>query len=1251
MAQKDSTKIGNRKPTEFYRERTLSYTSPNDIDCAGESVPNTEVTLSNIIRYNHFEVGNSGSSFSGTDSYGNDIKNATFAEREPLMVRYNYIQDVDDYTDDGDDAFLSSILSSQYYYEQDIEGRNKLKQQIPRWENQVRPFITYDEEYFQHVFNWPTSHTLKTRKVGGFLEETKVCACTGEGQQGGSSTTYTTTAVSVNFNGGFSLDKTRSELYWLSTDSNGNWTYNPLSLDAESGEISGSNSETLTDKIGQPIIYHGGTDDNCIFFNYLPENVTTNSTNKSSTIEHIFDDPANVTNSLTSSNSSVTISPISPADLGGGDDSNARKHYEVTISGAKIGAPEDILIQVTGDQSASGLRTSTFEVSRIQLLSEEKFKVWFKAGNGDNSYVRDWTVSFGQPSTYTSGSTTTLIPISDTVNGATITNIVNYVVDVALKRIASASSKKNEENANITESAFVSNIGTTAEFNRTKGWIHLNAVTDLTKGMVVRGEGLREGTRITGIDSSRRIIYIDKPLSGSVKSLRFTGTGVNRVNTHTLCYATISGGSNFTADTTYTTGSGIKIVVRAGKGIINRSAIVGVYKSKNRKQIKYSPIFYDADPFCKQETDEDNNGVFVLGSVRWDNNEKDSNLWLMTKPKTDIAYKIASIYMSFTLAPIDRDTFETFLNRYNKNKNIIALYGEISSYTQSTLGGKKAASVYDDLCRDELKLEYFKTYEPTLESDEYGKSVNEIGDGVNDSCLPNKINKIEENNIKKGKYNEISDVQKRFEDIVNNSISQSSFLSEEYYNKLVGDEDSLMNRIKTATENMIDATPTEKIDNFPPTIEGTDDSGVENFADSYRDLPPAMDRVKYFIEDLLIADDRYMNPTLDLDPATTINQPRLVIRSKPCWTWTDSATSYSYPVSSGSVTSTINITVNTDSDGYVTTITSAVGAVTAPASTFVAGTAATGTVGEPGYVAGTFGSGCSYSGAWRIGPKSAKDNLYMGERAESMGSGAYYEAINSSLDPKLRDLDYKDRDSDDDVSSPTAVVYPKVLWEPNVSYQMDFYKLFWFRLNELTELVGESLENFGNPYLDNPIRAKIREDITSSTTSIKVDSTIGFLSSGYLSIPKYTKKISTDETGNNKPYFSYSGEEIIYYGSKTATSFDNIVRGALSSSSEQLLSVNAREVQPYVRYKITSLGDTDWSKFGGPANANVGDVFVANGSGNGTGTVEIFASNDDKTPEPYRRFGSTITPKVAIISSYEQGFGISQFWVNRLRES
>lgn len=1411
MAKKDKARINNCKPTRKYRERTISYTPPPNISCGtaasgtpgesdyteaeeGTETPGIESTISGLIRYNHNEVGNENSSFSGTDSYGNDIKAITFAEREPLYFRYNYVNEVDDYVDNEDKSYIDSITSGQYYYEQDVEEAEKLKNQVPRWENQCRPFITYDEEYFQHIFNWPTDHTVVTRKVCGFFEEVATCECDGEGQSG-QSVTYTVATPCVNFTGTMDLDKVESEILWFDE----NYNYRKLSFSPTTGRINGdegagstvpsdisasinisfqwdddpntvgvavgtigwngsgvsftqsgeegsdsasvtladgeylmsltrnaggfdvTNSGTrivlydgegrdanaqvdlsvtgtngssvtakfddkgnlvvkgttnssatdtqsnkssyLTSKIGDPIIYHGGTDDNKIFFNYKPENLQGSSPIET-TVNHVFNDPQNTTNSLTSSASGFTIQEISPADLGGGDDSTSRKHYEVTSSGFNICTPADINISLLSGLSASGLRdSSNVVVSRIQLLSNSKFKVWFKADNNVNTYMRSWKISLGEKSNSKSGSTSKPMKIGDTINGHTITNIVNYVVDVALKRTVSSSSPKNQNQAGVSKDTFKDVYGGTDDgYARTQGWLKLDTVADLAEDMQVFGEGVADGTKVTAVDSAGNRIFITKPLKGDrPKSVKFADNSVNRISKHTLCYAEINGsGSDFTADGDYTSGDGIGITVRAGKGIINRSAVVGTYYSTDKKKLQYSPIFYAADGQCQEETDVDELGEYVLATTLWRDNYVISgydfeDVYVLRKPTTEIPviYQIASLFYGLTNSPITRSLLKKFYRDYKKDSNIIRMYGVIGDFCKTELEGQKAAITFDSVCRNDVRLDYFQSYIPELELDDLNEGGGTIDEGVKDSCIRRTIEEVERQRQKQGSYDDFDKVVDRFEEIISNTTSQSSFLSEDYYNRLVGDQDSILNKIKSGNKNIKNSTPDTKIENLPPQVEGSDNSGRVNISDSYRELPPSMDRCKYFIEDLIIADDKFMNPVLDLAPETTINQPRLVFRSKPRFTWTGGSTTQTTTVTAGGSTSSIIITVNLDSEGYLDTITSSTGAVTPQASTFTAGTPGTGVEGQPGYTAGTAASGCTYTAGWRIGPKDAKDNIYFGERAEQYGDGAYYEATNNSLPPQLRDLDYKDRSSDSDISEPIATVYPRVLWERNVSYQQDFYKIFWFRLNELTELVGETLANFGNPYMDKPVLAKIRRNIGSSDTEILVESTAGFLESGYLSIPKYQKKIVTDQTGNNTVYFSYSGEEIIYYDSKTDKKFQNCVRGAVSSSSDQVQRISAREISKGVRYKIIHIGTTDWKKItddikGQPA---VGDVFVANtNGGNGSGEVEVFATNSDNTPDEDRKFGASDNPRETIITSYDKGFSVSQYWIDRLRE-
>ena len=57
MAKKDRINIGNARPTESFKTRTLKATSGLGVDCGGDPTGPTSATM-DIIRYNHFEVGN-----------------------------------------------------------------------------------------------------------------------------------------------------------------------------------------------------------------------------------------------------------------------------------------------------------------------------------------------------------------------------------------------------------------------------------------------------------------------------------------------------------------------------------------------------------------------------------------------------------------------------------------------------------------------------------------------------------------------------------------------------------------------------------------------------------------------------------------------------------------------------------------------------------------------------------------------------------------------------------------------------------------------------------------------------------------------------------------------------------------------------------------------------------------------------------------------------------------------------------------
>lgn len=1105
MAKKVKIRTDNYKPAAAVnKEKTIS---------AGQ------ISISGIIKNVYNEVGHSSySTLGGTDANGIPLRAITHAEADPLMMRYEYptAYDTNGFDTSNDELdYADNITAKTYYFEHDTKVIDKGKKIIRRYEKKGKPYISYDEEYFQHIFNWPTSHTLRSRKLGGFVQEDVNCTTTTSStdQNGNTTSSSTSSATSVihpitaTFNGTMTLEKVESQVFYINDD----WSYTELPLN-DDGSVNG---DSVSDRIGNPVIYHGGTEHDGIFFNYVVDLVDQN------------------------------------------------------------------------------------EVA-----------------------------------------TDNLIAIGDTVNGATITNVINYIVDVALKRTASRHPKKGEVSVDITEAQFLAldSSYTSADYANTQAWIKLNRADGIAKGNVITGKGIASETVVTGVDESRNRIYISKTLTAKkVKVVRFFDSTLNKVNKSTLCYAKVSGGNDFAADTNYSVtrsgqSTGITICTRAGKGIINRSAIVGTYFSKGKKELEYQPVFYSADPFCEKESLEDSNGKYILGTVIWDDNSRLESKFLMVNPSTQISYTILSIYIAFTNAPIDKETLESFLDYYKQTNDMIKLYKKVNDYVKTNLGNKRAAGVFDDICRDELSLEYSLAYNPFMEVSEFTEKVSQITQAVKDDCL------IEPSTLAPS----IDDAKKKFEEIINNSVQSSSFLSKDYYERLVSNEDSLFNKITNASKLVESSTPKNtKVSNLPPPIEGEDSSGVRWVSENFRSLPPAMDRVKFFINDISLSSDVDLDPSLNLDPATTTNQPKIIIRTKPCWRWsgTSGTNTFTTPVSGYTpFTAAINVNVNNDSNGYLNTITTSTGAINLASQT----------------VSSTVGGSvtiCIITRSWVApSPKSSNDNITFGEKSESFSDGGYIVATNWSLPPNLRDLDNIERSSDSDISSPTVSIYPKTVWAPNINYQMDYHKMFFFRTEEMSELIGETIENYGNPYIDDPIRAKLTKTIGSGDTTIRVQSTEGFLSSGYLIIPKYTKKLYVSETGNLNLYFTYCGEEIIYYGAKTATTFTNCQRELFGTTSTFEITVPSYSLEQGVRYKITSLGNSDWKSAGAGNNPQVGTVFTATSAVSGTGSVEIFGSNGEETPDESSVQGIEKPANIPVITSYEYGFSVSQHWVFKIRE-
>ena len=138
-------------------------------------------------------------------------------------------------------------------------------------------------------------------------------------------------------------------------------------------------------------------------------------------------------------------------------------------------------------------------------------------------------------------------------------------------------------------------------------------------------------------------------------------------------------------------------------------------------------------------------------------------------------------------------------------------------------------------------------------------------------------------------------------------------------------------------------------------------------------------------------------------------------------------------------------------------------------------------------------------------------------------------------------------------------VYPSKSWKgANYEFQSSYVKEYEFDLVTTSENIAKSAFAKGNPVQLAPVTARMTQDLNPTSSSISVDDTSLFLSSGYLKIPKWIRKSEIylqmgkpgdpNELINTREHYYYDGEEIIYYSGKTATSFTGIRRSQFDTS-------------------------------------------------------------------------------------------------------
>lgn len=810
-----------------------------------------------------------------------------------------------------------------------------------------------------------------------------------------------------------------------------------------------------------------------------------------------------------------------------------------------------------------------------------------------------------QPDANSDG-TLKVIAEGDTVNGWTISKVINYVTDKALRRRISKSSAKNKTpsyvfvNDLIDPKGKVNNVSNLPasytgsiddyyvvdddqdtlnqlyyQWNGT-AWVGPVNVTGILVGDRVKGKGISKDTLVTQIKG--RKIFLSKPLrTRRIRKATFVNNVINKVNASTLCYAEISGGSADFTIGSYTTQAGCNISVVAGKGIKTRSAIVGIYAARNKRYVEYNPIFYNRDSDCEKTYVEDSNARYSVGDIILE----DETLYvndteLVFEPKTDITYRINQIYWNNFNMPVTKTELLKILDKYPDDSEYLEMEKYIISIVTPTLNEKKVARVLDSVCNDPIYPAVEKIYYPYKELDQLGNSFNSLATSSFDPCVtssnPSPAFTVEE-------------LQNLINQNLTSSIASAGLvLPEEMYKQVISNENSLLNRLNGAVNTIQDSvSKIQQMPNLPAMVEGENEAPIDLVIQTIRRMPPKFGNLEFLIDDVIFDSDNSLNPN------AVENNPFMTIRSIPAFTG-------SFSCSNPDIT--------------ISTVTKTVGTIT-NAIDYVETTAAP-PVQPPPLIPG-------------LPPTTTKEWVEPGPEGT----------------PGANEDDNKQFNKHKTCTGPRP--YPKTIWKSDLSYQSKFGKTCNFRINEISNAVSDALSNKGNPYQDDPVYAELLEDVTSSSTSIKIKgSTANFMSSGYLLLPKYVMKQSESDLKNTSKHYYYLGEEIIYYGSKTANSFENCIRGQFGTTPTFEVIVPAEDIESGFLYTIQTLGDTNWADLGAPEGYGVGTTFKSTKDGTAsTGTAYVFGS----TLKPF----DNAPPVNTVFHSYQKRNYIVQFWPYKLR--
>lgn len=1005
------------------------------------------------------------------------------------------------------------------YYQQEYEivsSGNDVVTSKPVYMRHCRADASYDEQYFYHIFEWPLSHTLPSRPAGGITVTTPPPAPpSSDGETTVSCPIYAVESVDVS--GTMNLARVDSEV---------------------TGVPEGS------------VVYHGGTTDNKIFFFY------ENTTNKNmiavgDTINGWKVDKVVNYNSEYLNEKSVRTTETVRRRVSKVSDKNKTPSF---IFVNNNNGTEDRVISVGDKVSGYGIQPDTvvenIQGLKIFLSKPLKYKNRRKVRNvaftktelvnnisnqilcyaeisgGSANFTKD--AYYGKNTPATPQYTSTIYHVFDDNNNKNIQLTTSKDIKVVAKTQEDPGGSGDGTNRKHYEVTFLDGTSIT-----TANDIQISITDDQT------ASGFPKKSFVSKIDivntKTFRIWFrrFDNQDNGYVR-----GWSVTRVQGQAAL-------------------AGNRIKVVAGKGIIDRSAVCGVYISNDKKFYTYTPLFYSKDSFCEPSPLEDVTGKYILGNVMLnDGSYRIKEKFLCVSPGNNEVYDINSIFWTHFQRPAEKAEIETWVPRL-KNSNFLLIQNEIVDAEKAILKNKTVLSVRDAECDNIITPDYTKVYYPYQEIDTFNQYLNPVqAQSSYDDCV----------DVKSADAYTAEEISNKITSNLQESLNLSNLnLPEEMYKQIISNENSLQNILLNAVKTIDSSVPkSTTIPNLPPLIEGEDQSGkIYKTFTGYR-IPPRFKSLEYVIDDFSFVSDS------SLIPDTEENKITITLKSIPRWTGNASA--------GGQTGADINpmdglrIVTNKDSNGFVTSIT-----VQSEPFNSIGG-------GIPGFATSTK--------SWAAGP--APQYIWHGEA--NFGSDPY-----------------------------------------GTNYQIAFPKVLNFRVNEVSKTIANAVKNKGNPFMDEPPYAKLTQDLKSGDTTIKVNDTSQFISSGYLIIPKFIiKKEINPETKNETLRHYYLGEEIIYYKDKTETQFLGCTREMFNTTSTFEESSNSGFIESGLTYIIKTLGTVDWKKYGAPDGYRVGTVFKATADGSGS----------NESGEVYL-FGSILVPfqgSTFVSHSYQKNNYLSQYW-------